>query len=503
MGDFNPQKACLFTNGEFMASTGHEISDVINPSTLSIEGQRIQATDEDIDKVVVFARKAQKEWGSLDAKSRAGKLHALANSIEQTSFHDVAKLISLEMGKPYPEAEGELGNCGPIFRYFAELARQDEGHVAGSTHPHTVEYMRQHPCGVSVHIIPFNFPIILMVWTVAASLAAGNAVIIKPAEATTLSTLKFMEHFKCLPGGLVSCLPGDGQVAQKLIAHKGTDVVAFTGGVETGRRVAVACAQQMMPCVIEAGGSDPMIISKNSSMDVAVSAAVTAAFHLSGQICVSTERFFVEDAIHDEFVEKFVAATKRLRIGDGLEKSEIGPLVSKPARDKVARLIDTSLEEGAKLMTGGKVPEGFSKGWFYEPTILTGIKPGMTILQEESFGPVASIIRVASFDAALEQANDSDFGLGSSVFTNNLEEAMKAADSLEAGMVWINNPMPDNDAIPFGGWKSSGIGRSLGKIGLDSFRQSKMVFLDYKPEIQEWWYPYDDDWFYGAQGRQS
>tara|TARA_B100001939_G_scaffold250728_1_gene217674 strand:+ start:12602 stop:14119 length:1518 start_codon:yes stop_codon:yes gene_type:complete len=503
VGSFDPFCPCLYLDGDYVPSAGGERIPVLNPSTLETVGHRTRSTAQEIDQSVAAARRAQKEWAGLDAKSRARHLHQLADRIEKTPFHDVAKLITLEMGKPYPEAEGELANCGPIFRYFAELARHDEGHVAGSTHPHTLEYMRQYPYGVSVHIVPFNFPIILMVWTVAASLAAGNAVLIKPAEATTLSTLKFMKYFSLLPKGLVACLPGDGRVGQQLIEHGGTDVVAFTGGVETGRRVAMSCAAHMKPCVIEAGGSDPLIVSKNCDLDVAVPAAVTAAFHLSGQICVSTERFYVEDAVHDEFVRRFVAATQKLRIGDGLGKNEIGPLVSEAARTRVMELVQQAVTEGATLACGGKIPENCGKGWFYEPTLLTGVTPDMSILKEESFGPVASIIRVQDFEEALCLANDSDFGLGACVFTANLEEAMTAADRLEAGMVWINNPMPDNDALPFGGWKNSGLGRSLGKFGLDSFRQTKMVFMDYKPDVQDWWYPYADDWFYGAKGRQQ
>ena len=230
--------------------------------------------------------------------------------------------------------------------------------------------------------------------------------------------------------------------------------------------------------------------------------AVTAAFHLSGQVCTSAERFFVVDAVHDAFVAAFARRTRRLRIGDGLSRSEIGPLVSEAARAKVMRLVDDALAKGATAVTGGRIPASHEVGWFYEPTILTGCGPGMAVMKEECFGPVAAVMRVADFDEALRLANDSPFGLGASVFTTSLEEAMEAAERLEAGMVWVNNPMIDNDALPFGGWKASSLGRELGRQGLDAFRRSKMVVVDHRPAIQDWWYPYPDEWFRDVGGRK-
>ena len=499
---FDPATPCLFAGNSYRAPLSTERATILDPASQETVGQVARCGLADVEAVVAEAGAAQKAWKKLDAKSRTAALHRLADSIEQGDFHDVAVLMVREMGKPYPEATGELANCAGIFRYYAEMARDEAGKVAGTTQAGSFQYSRYEPYGVSVHIMPFNFPILLMCWTLAASLAAGNACIVKPAEATTLCTLKFMAHFQVLAPGLVSCLPGGAETAQALIASKGTHAVVFTGGVAAGRKVAVACAELMKPCVIEAGGSDPMIISAEAPLDVAVPGAVTAAFHLSGQICTSAERFYVHEAVHDDFVAGFAAAAKKLRIGPGLEKSEIGPLVSEAARDKVMRLVDGALAAGATAVCGGRVPPDFNTGWFYEPTILTGVTPDMQILREEVFGPVASICKVGSFEEALALANDSDFGLGASVFTTSLPEAMKATETLEAGMVWVNNPLIDNDALPFGGWKLSGVGRELGRQGLDAFRQSKMVILDAAPAVQDWWYPYPDEWFYSGRGRK-
>jgi acyl-CoA reductase-like NAD-dependent aldehyde dehydrogenase len=339
-----------------------------------------------------------------------------------------------------------------------------------------------------------------MCWTLAASLAAGNACVVKPAEATTLSTLEFMGLFDGLPEDLIACLPGGAAVGEALVASPLTHAVAFTGSVRAAQTVAAEAARRMKPAVIEAGGSDPMIISATAPLDVAAAGAVTGAFHMSGQVCTSTERMYVVDAVHDAFVRAFVRETEGLRIGNGLGRVEIGPLVSEAARAKVIRLVDDAVAKGAKVACGGAIPQGLETGWFYAPTILTGCTPEMDLMHEEIFGPVVGIMRVRDFDEAIARANDSAFGLGASVFTTSLDEAMTAADRLQAGMVWVNNPLIDNDALPFGGWKASGLGRELGRMGLDTFRRSKMVIMDHRPVRQDWWYPYPDDWFLDQGG---
>ena len=245
-----------------------------------------------------------------------------------------------------------------------------------------------------------------------------------------------------------------------------------------------------------------MIISRHAPLEVAAAGAVTAAFHLSGQVCTSAERFYVVEEVHDRFVALFAEQTRKLRIGNGLDRSEIGPLVSETARAKVMRLVDEAVSAGATIVTGGRIPPDRPVGWFYEPTILTDVTPDMAICRDECFGPVAAVCRVRDFDEAIRLANDSRFGLGASVFTTDLAEAHEAAERLEAGMVWVNNPLIDNDALPFGGWKASGLGRELGRQGLDAFRRSKMVVIDHKPVVQDWWYPYPDDWFRDAGGRK-
>ncbi len=498
---FDPNMPCCFVAPDFRQGDPGSGIEVLDPATLTRVGSRLNTNRATLERIVADANAAQAHWGALDTKTRAAALHRIADRIEQTDPKPLSTLLTREMGKPYPESVGELANCGGVFRYFAEMARDDGGKIAGTTQPGSFQFARYHPYGVSIHILPFNFPLLILCWTVAASLAAGNACIVKPAEATTLATLGFMPHFAGLPAGLVCCVPGDAEVAQNLIASPDTHVVAFTGSVAAGRAVGMACADRMKPCVIEAGGSDPMIISAHAPLEVAAKGAVTAAFHLSGQICTSAERLFVVDEIHDRFVSAFATETARLRIGNGLGRSEIGPLVSEQARTKVQGLVEQALAAGATRVCGGGVPPGLDTGWFFEPTILTDVSADMDIMNQECFGPVAAICRVRDFDHAIRLANESPYGLGASVFTTDLAEAMNASERLEAGMVWVNNPLIDNDALPFGGWKMSGVGRELSRQGLDAFRRSKMVVIDHEPKVQDWWYPYPDDWFLNQGGR--
>lgn len=501
MSAFDPFAARIFRGGGHAAADGAATREIVNPATLEIEGRIALCAADHVNAVAAEVAAAQKGWAALDHKSRARLLHQVADSIERTDPKEIALLMVREMGKPYPEATGEIANCAPIFRYMAEMARDCDGQMPGATEAGSFQFARYFPYGVSAHVTPFNFPILLMCWTVAASLAAGNGCVVKPAEATTLCTLKFMEHFAALPDGLVACVTGGAETGQALIRAPEIGVVAFTGSVAAGRAVAMACAERMIPCVIEAGGSDPMIISEHADLDIAVPGCVMSAFHLSGQICTSSERFFVHEKVHDAFVARLAEGARTLRIGPGWEESEIGPLVSEAARAKVIGLVEDAAAKGAEIVCGGRIPPGRNTGWYYEPTVLTDVTAEMRLTQEECFGPVAAIAKIASFDEAIERANASRFGLGASVFTQDMAEAMRAYERLEAGMVWVNNPLIDNDALPFGGWKQSGLGRELGRSGLDAFRRSKMGVIDAAPSVKEWWYPYPRDWFLSGGGR--
>jgi len=501
---FDPMRPGYYLSPRHVPLPGLGVA-IVNPSTLTQCGVMGEPSADEIDAVLAQVNAAQKGWAAMDAKSRARVLHRVASAIEDGDMTDVARLMTLETGKPYPESIGEIANIPAVFRYYAELARDDNGKVAGTMQPGSFQYMTHEPYGVSVHIVPYNFPLILGCWSIAASLAAGNGVVMKAAPTGTLCAMAFAHVFDALPEGLLAILPGGADVGRHLIDSPLTHAVAFTGSVPAGRAVAVAAAQAMKPAVIEAGGSDPMIVAAHADIAVAAAGAVTAAFLQSGQVCTSTERIYVVDPVHDAFVDAFAKRTAQLRIGDGMGIAEIGPLVSEAARDKVARLVDDALSKGATAVCGGHALTNAGPGWFYAPTILTDVTEGMDILTEEIFGPAVSVIRVADFDEALRRANDSPFGLGASLFTEDLDEAFRGVNELQAGMVWVNNPLVDNDALPFGGIKQSGLGRTLGRQGLDAFRRPKMAVIDPKAREADWWYPYPDDWFWsgGASGGRS
>jgi betaine-aldehyde dehydrogenase len=302
-----------------------------------------------------------------------------------------------------------------------------------------------------------------------------------------------MEAFAHLPAGVVQCVTGGGRVGQQLVNSPDTHMIAFTGSIATGQAVAQACAGSFKRVLIEASGNDPFIVMPSAPLDIAARGAAFGAYLNCGQVCAAAERFYVHEKVHDEFVDRVVAETKKVRIGNGLDKVDMGPMGAKRERDRYEGLLARAVSQGAKVAIGGGRPSGFNKGWFVDATVLVGVKPEAEILNIESFGPVLPVCKVKSFDEAITLANRSKYGLGSTIYTSDLNESMRAVNELEAGMVWVNAPLLDNDAGPFGGRKMSGMGRQLGAEGLDSFRHTKLAMIDPAASAHDfWWFPYKD-----------
>ena len=481
----------MFVDGAFVDSDGARF-DVIDPATEERIGEAASCTDADVDAAVEIANRAQKDWAAKNFLTRAEIMHEVAHDMRAMSSA-LSEMLTRETGKPYKESADEVDWSASAIDYYAEIARHENGKVLGSNIDDQFHFTVKQPLGVAVVILPFNFPYVLLCWEAAAALAAGNAVIVKPSDLTSLSTLHFMKAFEKLPKGLIQCLPGAGNVGQRLVASTGTHVVCFTGGIETGKAVSKACAETQKRCLIEASGNDPHLIMPSAPVDMAARGASFAAYLHCGQVCVSSERFYVHEKIHDEFVDKLVANAEALRIGNGLEKVDLGPMAASRERDRFEKVMARAREEGAKVATGGGRPAEFNTGWFVEPTVLTDVTPDMDILNNESFGPAAPICKVSSFDEAIELANRSRYGLGACIYTTDLDEAMRSVNELEVGMVWVNAPLLDNDAGPFGGRKLSGQGRQLGAEGLDTFRHTKLAMVDYGCKAQDfWWFPYQD-----------
>lgn len=489
---FNTLSSTLYIDGKFFKSKSNQNIPVINPATEQVIGQVSDATEEEVQNAIRIANQTQKAWRKTEFLTRSELLHGVAQKLREMTPR-LAEMLTREMGKPYKETADEMEWSATCFNYYAEISRHDQGNVLGPVVEGQLNYTLKEPLGVVASIQPFNYPILLLAWQAAAALSTGNAVIVKPSELTSLTTLAFMEAFSEFPPGLIQCITGHGQIGATLCNSPDTHMVAFTGGIETGKHVARACAEKFKPSLIEASGNDPFIVMPSANLDMAVKGGVFAAFLNCGQVCTSAERFYIHEDIYDEYVNRFVAEVKKLRIGNGLEKVDLGPMVSEAERASYEAKVAKAIEEGAILETGGGRPPGLDKGWFTEPTVLSGVTPEMSILQGEIFGPAAPMCKVSSLDEAILLANDSEYGLGANIYTQDLNESMRASNELEAGMVWVNAPLLDNDAGPFGGNKMSGMGRELGPEGLESFRTSKLVIVDPMASDQSfWWFPYSD-----------
>lgn len=481
----------LFIDGEYVPSNSPDVIEVENPATEEVIAEVPDADAADIDRAVQAARRAQREWRLVDGLERAGLLHECADRLAEHA-DELAVLLTREGGKTLKENRDEVDWSVTAFRHLGELARGSRGRVVGATKPGQMNFVLNEPLGVVVHILPFNYPIALLAWRVAAALAAGNACIAKPSEQTPLATLRLGELFSPLPAGAFNVVTATGAGAGRLVEHTGTDMVAFTGSVAVGSRIMAAAAPRIKKLLLELGGSDPFIVLGDAKIDVAANGGVFAAFLNAGQVCTSAERFFIESSVYDEFMDRAVDAIGSLRVGDPFGDVDVGALISRAARDQVGRVIEDVATRGARVVRGGKVPDLLQRGYFYEPTLIEVTDPERQRFENEIFGPLATVTRVRDLDHAIDLANDSNFGLGANIYTSSLETAMRAATELQAGTVWINDPLKDNDAAPFGGMKFSGLGRELGVEGITAFTQAKHVHMDFaQAPSPEWWFPYE------------
>jgi acyl-CoA reductase-like NAD-dependent aldehyde dehydrogenase len=494
--EFKRLSGLYYGGGKFQASASTSRTKVIDPATALEIGQLANVSLEEIDDVVASANVAQKTWWAESGLHRAEKLHEVAAAIKKIA-PEVAELLTRETGKPFKESADELAWSVTATDYYAELGRHSVGSVLGNSVAGQMHYTLKEPMGVVVIILPANFPIVLFIWEAAAALAAGNAVIVKPSEFASLTTLKFMEVFATLPAGLVQCVTGGGDVGKHLVAHRNTHMIGFTGSVPTGQAIARACAERFKPHLIEASGNDAFIVMPSAPLKTAARAAAFGAFLNCGQVCTSAERFYVHTDIYDEFAALLVAEAAKLRIGNGLDRVDVGPMEHAGERERYEKILTRALDQGAAVAFGGSRPsdlaEEYKNGYFVQPTVLVNVTPEMDVLQGEIFGPLAPLCRVESFDEALALTNASEFGLGATVYTTDALEIHRATNEIESGMVWINAPILDNDAGPFGGRKMSGVGRQLGAEGLDTFRHTKLVMVDSAANAQDfWWFPYSD-----------
>jgi len=477
---------------ELAAAAGGSLA-VENPATEETVGCVPRAGAADVAVAVAAARRAAASWRRLPGLDKARLLHEIATRIRER-HHELAGLMTLEGGKPMIENLDEIDWTAACFDYYAEIGRHSRGSSIPPAFEHQVNFTVKEPFGVVAAIVPFNYPLLLMSWKVAPALAAGNTVVIKPAEETPLATLELARAFDVLPPGVVGIVTGTGEEAgEALVTHPHVDMVAFTGSTATGKRIMRLAADTLKKVNLETSGIDPFIVCDDVDVDVAARAGVWARYLNAGQVCTSAKRFYVVDSIADRFVERFVAHARDIVVGDPRRpETDMGPVISRPALDRVHQAITRAREEGARLVAGGGRPHGLERGHFVEPAVLDQVRHGSAATREEIFGPVAAIVRVRDVDEAIALANDSDYGLGANIYTNNLRHVMKAMEEVKAGTFWVNDPLTDNEAGPFGGMRQSGMGRELGEEGLEAFREPKHVHIDWIPERKSYWFPYAD-----------
>jgi len=479
-----------YINGKWVEAKSGKTFPVENPYNQQIISHVPDSDNHDVNEAVSAANTAYNDWHKMSASERRDLMKELANKSRENA-NELAKTISMEMGKPFPEALDEIDTVADFLDYYGELARDEVGRIVAPVDRNTMSLVRYESIGVIGCIIPWNYPLALMGWKLAPALAAGNTVVMKPSEITPLSILHWCNVVESvLPSGVINVITGFGQSAgEPIVKHPDVPVVTFTGSVATGKKIAKFAAENLKKVSLELGGKDPMIICDDADIEIAAQGASWGGFVNAGQVCTSIERVYVFENVMDQFTEAIIEEAKKVVLGDPMkEDTHIGPMASKLQQEKAIEKVNQAIKDGARLLAGGSVPENLDRGYFYQPTVLDNIEPNMEIITEEAFSPVLPIQKVSSIEEAIQWSNDSVYGLGCSIFTNDIDRALTAADDIKSGTVCINSPLMENIAAPFGGMKQSGIGREHGKEALDEFREAKHIFIDYKQESKDWWF---------------
>jgi acyl-CoA reductase-like NAD-dependent aldehyde dehydrogenase len=468
-------------DGRAAEAASGETFPVIDPSTGKSVGEVPRGREEDVESAVASARRAfeDRRWTGMRPGKRSEILFKLGELVKRR-IPELSQLESIDSGKPIKLASGEIWAAGEAFRYYSGWPTK----VFGETNPTDDKmfvYTLREPVGVCGGIIPWNFPLIMAAWKIAPALAFGNTAVLKPAEQTPLTALRLGELAleAGVPEGVVNVVSGFGEEAGAALAgHPDVDKIAFTGSTEVGRRILRASETNLKRITLELGGKSPNIVFPDADLRRASKGSMLGVFLNSGQVCTAGTRILVDKSIHDDFVDSLVSATEAMQLGPGIdEDTALGPVVSEEQLKRVTAYIEIGKSEGAEVVTGGqRVPE-LGDGYFVRPTIFTGVKNDMRIAREEIFGPVAAVIEVDGIEDAIAVANDSSYGLAAAVWTSNLATAHRVARGIRAGTVWVNTSGLYDPAVSFGGYKESGYGRELGLHSIDTYTQTKSVWI--------------------------
>ena len=469
-----------FIAGDWRAGAGPTMPD-LNPSTGKTLAEFPIGTAEEVDDAVRAARDAfDGGWRDATPTVRRRLLLKLAELISDRA-QDLGKIASEDMGMPWTFTHGEALFTAEYVEYYAGWADKLDGATIPLSAANTLDYTIHEPRGVVGAIVPWNSPLSLALWRIAPALAAGNTVVLKPSELAPLPILTVMDFFAeaGFPPGVVNCVTGSGpETGAALVAHPGVDVIAFTGSSATGRRVAEAAGRRLVPVSLELGGKSANIVFEDADLDAAAVQACVGCFVNTGQQCIAGSRLLVQESIHDAVVEKLLPFAQNFTVGDPLEvTTQMGPLISAPQLDRVLGFVEEARSSTTIAIGGERLGGDLADGFFVPPTIVTGVRNDMRIAREEIFGPVLSVIPFRDEAEAIAIANDTDYGLAGGVWTNDLSRAHRVARAIQAGTVWVNSWLAINPQAPFGGYKSSGLGREGGREGLDVYLQTKNVYV--------------------------
>ena len=470
------EKYGQFIDGKWQKSSSGETYDVINPATEEVIGKASKANSEDIQKALKSAEKGLKIWRNTSPWERSKIIRKISELMKQR-VDILSKWLTLEVGKPLTEGPGEIGGAADIFEWNSEETKRIFGEINQSRFPNTKIHVIYQPVGVVAALIPWNFPVVLASRKISTALAAGCSVIVKPDVITPGSVMEIVDICReaGVPPGVVNLLSGDpAGISEELIKSDIVKKISITGSTRVGKLILKQAAEKVQRVTMELSGHSPFIVFDDVDLNKVTDMAITSKFRNNGQVCISPNRFYIHESKKDEFANLMVEKTKKLKIGNGMDKDTLlGPLCTKQRLEGVEKLVETTKKEGGKILLGGKRDANFNKGYYYEPTIFDDIKDNFTIMKEEPFGPIVPILSFKNFDEVMDRANDNDLGLCSYVYTTNLKKANKASEILETGCVAVNTPVVAVAEAPFGGIKQTGYGREGGSMAIKDYLNIK------------------------------